>query len=176
MKDRLGIIVAIYAALLSTFCVGWIVWTQSGRKEFACEKATIQALTVRELAVKDGGKDLMFLGKSRVTGGGGFALMNKDGAECVLASDGALALLGTDADAETKALLGLHGWSLILGATRDGATVAMKGDKDYEVVLESGKTSDDPLAIRGGRINLSSAGQSAKVDSSGVQEAPRRNW
>ena len=73
-------------------------------------------------------------------------------------------------------LSSLHGFSLVLGASKDGATVAMKGDKDYEVVLESGKTSDDPLAIRGGRINLSSAGQSVKVDSSGVQEATRRNW
>lgn len=176
MREKFEMVVGIYAAVLSTVAVGWIVWTQTGKNAITFEKATIRSLSTEKVLVRDGSQELAFVGKSRVSGGGALALMNSKGTQSALLSDGAFALRGVDSDTEAKLLSNLRDFSLILGATEDSATVAMKGDTGYEVVMESGKTADDPLGIRGGRINLCAKERSVKVDSSGVQEAPKRNW
>jgi hypothetical protein len=94
----------------------------------------------------------------------------------LVASDGTIALRGCDPSIQKTLCQNLKGWALVLAATPESSTMAMKGTDGYEVVIEEGKTLDDPLAIRGGRINVRTGSTSAKFDSAGVKAAPPREW
>jgi len=138
------------------------------------DQLSANKITTGLVSVEDQGRELVRISDSSVTGGGVIAVFNANGEQALLATDGAIAIKG--AEKAQEALSKLRGWGLILGASKDSSTIAMKGTERYEVVLEAGKTQDDPLDIRGGRINLRTGESAAKADGAGVKSSAPRNW
>lgn len=165
-----------FAAVIGIAALLWASYLHFGRTTLSLEEMTVEKLSARSIVVESEGRELVLLTKSTVTGGGAIALLNAKGDQVFVASDGTLALRGGDSEVHRTLVQNLRGWSLVLTATPDSSTVAMKGTDGYEVVIEAGKTLDDPLAIRGGRINIRSGSTSAKLDASGLKAAPPREW
>ena len=68
-----------------------------------------------------------------------------------------------------------EGEVFVIETFKDSSAIAMKGDELYEVVIEGGKTCDDPLGKKDGRINLRQSKSASNFDISGVKSAPPRN-
>lgn len=167
-------LLAIYSAIASTTALGLVAYDHFWRTSMSLDHLTVNKVTAGSVMVEYQGRELVQISDSSVTGGGAIAVFNAKGEQALLATDGTIAIKGGEKAQE--ALQKLRGWTLVLGASKDSSTIAMKGSENYEVVIEAGKTQDDPLDIRGGRINLRSAQGTTKVDSSGVNSAHPRNW
>lgn len=165
-----------FAAVVGIVALIWAAYLHFGRTTVSLEQITVGRLSAGAIVLESEGRELAVLSKSSVTGGGALALLNAKGDQVLVASDGAIALRGGNPGTQKALIQNLQGWSLVLAATDDSATVAMKGTDRYEVVIEAGKTLDDPLAIRGGRINIRNGAKSAKLDAFGIKAAPPREW
>jgi hypothetical protein len=133
-------------------------------------------LSAARIIVERQGKEFVILSKSSFTESGALALLNPKGNQVLIATDGLLALRGGDPRIQKEMIERLRGNAILLAATLESSTIAMKGDDKYEVVIEAGKTLDDPLGIRGGRINIRASSKSFKFDASGTKAAPPREW
>lgn len=165
---------AIYSAIASSAALGVVAYDHFWRTSLSLDQLIANKVTTGLVSVEYQGRELVRISDSSVTDGGAIAVFNAGGEQALVATDGTIAIKGGEKSQEL--LPKLRGWALILGASKDSSTIAMKGEQNYEVVIEAGKTLDDPLAIRGGRIGLRSGESAAKVDSSGVKSAPPRNW
>jgi hypothetical protein len=165
-----------FAAAVGLAALIWAAYLHFGRTSLALEQVSVERLIAGSVVVKSEGRELALLSKSSITGGGALALLSAKGEQVLVASDGALALRGGDPTIQKTLIQNLAGWSVILAGTAESSTLAMRGDKAYEVVIEAGKTLDDPLAIRGGRINIRNGPNSTKLDASGIKAAPPREW
>lgn len=165
-----------FAAVVGVVALIWAAYLQFGRTNLALERITVGKLTAESVVIQSEGRELALLSKSSVTGGGALALLSAKGDQVLVASDGALALRGGDPGIQKTLIQNLRGWSLVLAGTPESSTFAMKGESTYEVVIEAGKTADDPLAIRGGRVNIRTGPNSAKLDATGIKAAPPREW
>lgn len=173
MKPNL---LSVFAAAVATVALLWAAYLHFGRTALSLEQLTVGKLSAASIVVESEGRELALLSKSSVTGGGALALLNAKGDQVLIASDGALALRGGDPGIQKGLAQNLRGWALVLAATPESSTIAMKGVDGYEVVIEAGKTLNDPLAIRGGRINVRTGSTSAKLDASGIKASPPREW
>lgn len=167
-------LLTVYSAIAASTALGLVAYDLFWRNSMSIDQLTANKITTGLVSVEYQGRELVRVSDSSVTGGGVVAVFNANGEQALLATDGAIAIKGSEKSHE--ALSKLRGWELILGASKDSSTIAMKGAERYEVVLEAGKTQDDPLAIRGGRISLSSSENAAKVDGAGVKLSAPRNW
>jgi hypothetical protein len=164
------------AICLGLAALAWAAYLHFGRTSIPLEHLVVDKLTAGSITVKSEGRELAVISKSNVTAGGALVLFSGKGDQVLVASDGALALRGGDPGMQKTLLQNLSGWSVVLAGTPESSTLAMKGEKAYEIVIEAGRTLDDPLAIRGGRINVRSGAASAKLDASGIKPAPPREW
>lgn len=173
MKPNALALLALFAAIISLL---WAAYLHFGRTALSLDHLRVEQLSAGSVVVETGGQELVLLSKSSVTGGGALALLDSKGSQALLASDGVLALRGSAPELHRTLVSKIRGWSLILAATPESSTIAMKGVDTYDVVIEAGKTLDDPLDIRGGRINVRSGPTAAKLGATGVNAAPPRKW
>lgn len=168
--------ISIASLIVATVSLIWVAYLHFGRTALVLDRLRVETLSAGTISVEIDGQELAVLTRSSVTGGGAIALMNSKGEQTLVASDGALAMRGGDQDAQETLIENIRGWALVFAATPESSTIAMKGVDAYEVVIEAGKTLDDPLDIRGGRISVQRGSMAVQLEASGVTPAQPRNW
>ena len=116
MDSRL---LTIYAALVSTVAVGWLGYLQFGQGTLTLKRLTVRDLSAGEIVVERDGKEYVLLSKSKVTKGGAIAVLNADGEQALVLSDGAIAIRGGIPDASNTVPQNLKDWALVLSATKE---------------------------------------------------------
>src|SRR3989344_7240605 len=138
-----------FALVVGIVALIWAAYLHFGRTTLSLEHITVGKLSAGSIVLESEGRELALLSKSSVTGGGALALLSAKGDQVLVAADGVLALRGGDLGIQKTLVQNLRNWSLVLATTAESSTIAMKGTDGHEVVIEAGKTLDDPLAIRG---------------------------